>query len=68
MTLSARNHLKGTIEEIVLGDVLAHVTMRVGDSVIESVITRRSVDEMNLKVGDRVSAVVKATEVMISKP
>ena len=68
MTLSARNHLKGTIEEIVLGDVLAHVTMRVGDSVIESVITRRSAEEMGLKKGDSVTAVVKATEVMIAKP
>jgi len=35
MTLSARNHLKGTIQEIQLGDVLAHVTIRVGDSIIE---------------------------------
>ena len=68
MTLSARNHLKGTIEEIVLGDVLAHVTMRVGTSVIESVITRRSAEEMGLAKGDSVTAVVKATEVMIAKP
>jgi molybdopterin-binding protein len=68
MTLSARNHLKGTIDEIQLGDVLAHVTIKIGDSVIESVITRRSVDEMKLKKGDAVTAVVKATEVMIAKP
>ena len=68
MTLSARNHLKGTIEEIQLGDVLAHVTVRVGESVIESVITRRSAEEMALKQGDSVTAVVKATEVMIAKP
>ena len=68
MALSARNHLKGTIEEIELGDVLAHVTMRVGDSVIESVITRRSAEEMRLARGDSVTAVVKATEVMIAKP
>ena len=68
MTLSARNHLKGTIEEIQLGDVLAHITVRVGESVIESVITRRSADEMALKKGDAVTAVVKATEVMIAKP
>ena len=67
MTLSARNHLKGTIEEIQLGDVLAHVTIRVGDSVVESVITRRSAEEMALKKGDSVTAVVKATEVMIAK-
>jgi molybdopterin-binding protein len=68
MTLSARNHLNGTIEEIQLGDVLAHVTVRVGDSLIESVITRRSAEEMRLKTGDSVTAVVKATEVMIAKP
>ena len=68
MTLSARNHLKGTIDEIQLGDVLAHITVRVGDSVIESVITKRSAEEMGLKKGDSVTAVVKATEVMIAKP
>jgi molybdopterin-binding protein len=68
MTLSARNHLKGIVEEVQLGDVLAHVTMRVGDSLIESVITRRSAEELKLKKGDSVTAVVKATEVMISKP
>ena len=66
--LSARNHLKGTIEEIELGDVLAHITVRVGESVIESVITKRSAEEMGLKKGDSVTAVVKATEVMIAKP
>jgi len=68
MTLSTRNHLKGTIDEIQMGDVLTHVTMRVGDSIIESVITRRSAEEMGLKKGDAVTAVVKATEVMIAKP
>ncbi len=68
MTLSARNHLKGTIEEIQMGDVLAHVTLRMTDGVIESVITRRSAEEMKLRKGDSVTAVVKATEVMIAKP
>jgi molybdopterin-binding protein len=68
MTLSARNHLKGIVDEVQMGDVLAHVTMRVGDSIIESVITRRSAEELGLKKGDSVTAVVKATEVMISKP
>jgi molybdopterin-binding protein len=68
MTLSARNHLQGTIEEIQLGDVLAHVTVKVAGGVIESVITRRSAEEMGLKKGDMVTTVVKATEVMIAKP
>jgi molybdopterin-binding protein len=67
MPISARNKLRGTIEEIQLGDVMAHVAVRVGDSLIESVITRRSADELKLKKGDAVSAVVKATEVMIQK-
>ena len=67
MTLSARNHLTATIDEIQLGDVLAHVTVRVGEHEVESVITRRSAEEMSLKKGDTVTAVVKATEVMISK-
>jgi molybdopterin-binding protein len=68
MTLSARNHLKGIVDEVQMGDVLAHITVRVGDSIIESVITRRSAEELGLKKGDSVTAVVKATEVMISKP
>ena len=67
MTLSARNHLAGKIDDIIWGDVLVHVTVRVGDAIIESVITRRSAEEMALKKGDSVTAVVKATEVMLSK-
>lgn len=46
---------------------MAHVVIRVGDNLIESVITRRSAEEMNLKVGDVVSAVIKSTEVMLEK-
>jgi molybdopterin-binding protein len=67
MTLSARNKLTGTIEEIQLGEVMAHVVIRVGKDQIESVITRRSADEMKLKVGDTVKAVIKSTEVMLEK-
>ncbi|HXW62481.1 MAG TPA: TOBE domain-containing protein [Candidatus Acidoferrales bacterium] len=67
MTISARNRLEGKITELQLGGVMAHVAIRVGDNVIESVITRRSAEEMNLKVGDIVSAVIKSTEVMLEK-
>ena len=67
MSISARNHLKGKITEIKLGDVMAHVTISVDQNIIESVITRQSADEMALKKGDSVTAVVKATEVMVSK-
>lgn len=67
MPISARNKLRGTIEEVQLGDIMAHVVVRIGENLIESVITRRSAEELNLKKGDTASVVVKATEVMIQK-
>ncbi|HEY6465029.1 MAG TPA: molybdopterin-binding protein, partial [Candidatus Acidoferrales bacterium] len=67
MKLSARNHLVGKVEELKLGDILAHVVVRVGDNLIDSVITRKSAEEMKLKVGDAVAAVIKSTEVMLQK-
>ncbi len=67
MALSARNQLPGKIKDIQLGDIMAHVTVKVGSSLIESVITRSSVEELKLKKGDTVRVVVKSTEVMIQK-
>ena len=67
MPISARNKLRGKIEEIQLGDIMAHVVVRVGENLIESAITRRSADDLKLKKGDMVTAVIKATEVMIQK-
>ena len=67
MAISARNQLKGKITEIVLGNVMAHVTVKVGQNLIESVITKKSAEEMKLKNGDSVTVIVKATEVMLSK-
>ena len=67
MSISARNKLKGKITEILMGDVMAEVTIRVGQNTIDAIITRRSAQELKLKKGDSVIAVVKATEVMVSK-
>lgn len=67
MALSARNQLRGRIKDVTLGDVMAHIVVQVGDNEIESVITRRSAEELNLKAGDDVAVVVKSTEVMIQK-
>jgi molybdopterin-binding protein len=67
MTLSARNRLEGKVVEIEFGGVMAHVVISVGKNMIESVITKRSAEEMKLKVGDTVSAVIKSTEVMLEK-
>lgn len=67
MALSARNQLTGKIKNILIGDIMAHVTVKVGDNEIESVITRTSAEEMKLKKGDKVRVVIKSTEVMIQK-
>jgi molybdopterin-binding protein len=65
MKISARNQLRGTVEEIVRGVITAKVSVRVGENLIESVITLQSVDEMGIKKGDTVIAVIKSTEVLI---
>jgi molybdopterin-binding protein len=67
MALSARNQLRGIVEEIQIGSIMAHVVVKVGDNLIESVITRTSVEELALKKGDSVRVVIKSTEVMIQK-
>jgi molybdate transport system regulatory protein len=67
MSLSARNQLPGVVEEVRLGEIMAHVVVRVGQNVVESVITRTSAEELGLKKGDSVRVVVKSTEVMIQK-
>jgi molybdopterin-binding protein len=67
MALSARNQLRGQVTEVKLGSIMAHVAVKVGDNEIESVITRRSAEELNLKQGDSVLVVIKSTEVMIQK-
>ena len=63
--ISARNQLRGVVEEIVLGVVTAKVSVRIGENLIESVITRQSVEEMGLKVGEPATVVIKSTEVMV---
>ncbi len=67
MILSARNRLVGKVTEVEFDNVVAHVVVSVGDNMIESVITKRSAEEMKLKIGDTVSAVIKSTEVMLEK-
>jgi molybdopterin-binding protein len=67
MALSARNQLSGKIKDIQIGDIMAHVVVKVGNNLIESVITRNSAEELGLKKGDAVKVVIKSTEVMIQK-
>jgi molybdopterin-binding protein len=67
MALSARNKLVGKVKDVKLGEVMAQVTVKVGGNIIDSVITRSSAEELQLKKGDTVTVVIKSTEVMIQK-
>jgi molybdopterin-binding protein len=63
--ISGRNQLVGRIVEIKMSGLIAQVRISIGGQHITSVITADAVREMQLKVGDTVAALIKATEVMI---
>ncbi len=65
MRLSTRNRLPGTITEIVKGEAAAKVSLQVGDNHMVALITTESVEELGLEVGQQVTALVKATDVMV---
>jgi molybdopterin-binding protein len=68
MEISARNKIKGIIRDIKPGVVMAKITIEIpGGTLLSSVITRDSVDDLRLKAGDEVYAIIKSTEVMIGK-
>ena len=68
MQLSARNLIPGKVKEVTVGMVNAEVVIEIAPGVeVVSVITKNSVERMNIKVGDQVNAMVKATSVMIAK-
>jgi len=67
MSTSIRNRLAGTIEKIVSDKVVSEVVIRTAAGYVTSIITTGSVNRMNLKEGDKVFAIIKATEVSIEK-
>jgi molybdopterin-binding protein len=65
--LSARNRLRGTVEEVRVDGLLAQVRLRVGGQLLTAVITADAVQHLHLKRGDEALAVIKSTEVMVAK-
>ena len=63
--VSGRNQLVGRIESVRISGLMAEVMLSIGDQRITAIITSRSAREMQLKSGQTVAALVKATEVMI---
>ena len=65
--INVRNQFKGKVREIIRGDVVSEVDVETAWGIVTSVITTRSVDELQLKPGSDVVALVKSTEVSIAK-
>jgi len=68
LELSVRNRLKGKIEALKVEGPLAEVKIRLeASALVKAILTREAVEELKLKKGDRVEALVKATSVMVAK-
>ncbi len=68
MKISARNVFEGKIENVEVGAVMANVKITIeSPEIITAIITKESVEKLDLKKGDPVSAIIKSTEIMVGK-
>jgi len=65
--LSARNRTRGLVKQIIRGDVLSKVLIESQGDVLHAIITNASLDEMKINSGDEITAIVKSTELILSK-
>ncbi len=66
MKLSARNQLTGTVSEIRRGEAIANVVLDVAGQRLVASITVEAVEELGLQEGSAVTAIVKASDVLIA--
>ena len=67
MQMSARNQLKGKIVNLKKGPVSTEVVIDVNGSEVVSSITTGSAESLDLKLGDEVVAIIKASNIMVGK-
>jgi len=68
LKISARNRLRGVVEEVEKGVITAKVKIKIEKPVVvTAIISKEAVEELDIKAGDNVEAVIKATEVMVAK-
>jgi len=68
LKISARNRLNGIVKDIDKGEVTSKVKIKINvPATVSAVITTEAVEDLNIKPGDKVDAVIKATEVMVAK-
>lgn len=66
-SVNVRNQFKGIIQEIVEGSVVSEVNVETKAGIFTSIISTRSVQDLNLKVGSEVVVLIKSTEVSLAK-
>lgn len=67
LKISARNRLKGRVAAVEKGEVTAKIRIEIAaPTTITAIISREAVEELSIKTGDEVEAVIKATEVMVA--
>jgi molybdopterin-binding protein len=66
MKISARNRLRGTVKGIRRGEAIANVEVEVAGQRVVASITVEAVDELGLSEGSEVTAIVKASDVMLA--
>ncbi|MBH2019708.1 TOBE domain-containing protein [Polaromonas sp.] len=65
--INVRNQFRGKVKEIIRGDVVSEIDVETPWGIVTSVITTRSVNQLELVVGSEVVALVKSTEVSIAR-
>jgi molybdopterin-binding protein len=66
MKISARNQLRGTVRGIRRGEAIANVELDVAGNRLVASITTEAVDELAISEGDEITAVIKASDVMLA--
>ncbi|MCE8418471.1 TOBE domain-containing protein [Rhodovulum sulfidophilum] len=67
MKLSARNILAGTVSAVETGTVTTHVKIDIGGATVTASITNEAATDLGLKVGDKASAIIKSSDVLVGK-
>jgi molybdate transport system regulatory protein len=68
MKISARNQIEGVVKKIEKGEVASTVKIEItGSAILTSMLTKEAVEDLDLKEGDKVEAVIKSTEILVLK-
>jgi molybdate transport system regulatory protein len=68
LNISARNKFQGTVDSINQGEINSELIIDIGNGdKIASIITTNSIEKLGIIKGSQVSAIIKASDVMIGK-